>query len=243
MCISSQRKYRAHKRKTELVAIANRKCLQTDLSFSSCTVTFGSSKPGNCCWRVVQYTQNNAELKGMDPLSSLAIWIQYWNNIRYTPEYVINNFLLQCLPTKNSTSTVFLSFSVSQTRWAFLTSHAFRGWERGGRGWSCSTRCCFHIASDSEPLRHASGSYHSIGCALEKTTLSRIIPTISSLHSWGKVIHTTPHIYHPVFILLWSVMHGCVPGTGAAGVNLAYIKHPVSGFKEENKLYCCVWQM
>lgn len=34
MCISSQRKYRAHKRKTELVAIANRKCLQTDLSFS-----------------------------------------------------------------------------------------------------------------------------------------------------------------------------------------------------------------
>lgn len=28
-------------------------------------------------------------------------------------------------------------------------------------------------------------------------------------------------------------MHSCVPGIGAAGVNLAYIKHPVSGFEEK----------
>lgn len=30
-------------------------------------------------------------------------------------------------------------------------------------------RCCFHIASDSEPWRHASDSCHSRGCASEKT--------------------------------------------------------------------------
>lgn len=47
-----------------------------------------------------------------------------------------------------------------------FTWRVFRGWERADKVWPCSTRCCFHIASDSEPWPHGSDSCHSRGYAL-----------------------------------------------------------------------------
>lgn len=41
--------------------------------------------------------------------------------------------------------------------------------------------------------------------------------------------------YHPVLVLLGSIVHGCVPGIGAAGVDLANIKHPVPAGREKNQ--------
>lgn len=72
------------------------------------------------------------------------------------------NFLFVCLLNQPNPSQQI-------SRSPLLTWHAFRGWGRGGRGWPCSTRCCFHTASDSEPWRRASDSYRSRGCALRRT--------------------------------------------------------------------------
>ena len=55
-----------------------------------------------------------------------------------------------------------------------LTWRAFRGSERGDRVWPCSTRYCFHTASDLEPWLHASDSCHSRGCASKKRREQRL---------------------------------------------------------------------
>ena len=119
-----------------------------------------------------------------------------------------------------------------------LTWHVFRGWEQGDRGWPCSTKCCFHIASDSAPWQHVSGSYHSTGCAGKKKKKDHkwilcflLYDTIGDKSH----VHLT-HSYHPVLILLWGIVHCCVPGIGATGVDFAYIEHPVpAGVKKESQ--------
>lgn len=47
---------------------------------------------------------------------------------------------------------------------------------------------------------------------------------------------TRPFSYHPVLILLGSIIHCCVPGVGAAGIDFANIKHPVPAVRQKNKV-------
>lgn len=140
-------------------------------------------------------------------------------------------------------STVFLllpinAFTKGWTCLPSLTWHVFHGWERGGRGWPCSRRCCFHTASDSEPWQHVSDSCRSIGCALEKTGRTQIITGACCSIKCINAKHIRLFIYHPVLILLWSIMYCSVPGIGATSVDFAHIEHPVSTFKEKTKQYC-----
>lgn len=51
-----------------------------------------------------------------------------------------------------------------------------------------------------------------------------------------KHMSTRPLSYHPVLVLLWSIIHGCVPGVGAAGIDFANIKHPVPVVRQKNKV-------
>lgn len=63
--------------------------------------------------------------------------------------------------------------------------------------------------------------------------------------SWIKVNKMSPRalIYHPVLILLWSIVYRRVPGIGAISVDFANVKDPVPTFKEKHQLYCCAGLM
>lgn len=51
----------------------------------------------------------------------------------------------------------------------------------------------------------------------------------------GPLVPISWRSHHPVLVLLGSVVHGGVPGVGAARVDLAHIKHPVPAGREKNK--------
>lgn len=109
-----------------------------------------------------------------------------------------------------------------------------RGSERGGKAWPCSRRCCSRSASGSEPWPRGSGSCRSTGYALQTKTRGA-----DTTATWRLLRQTRTPIYHSVLVLLWGVVHGCVPSVGAAGVHFADVQHPVPSVTEIDMEDCC----
>lgn len=58
---------------------------------------------------------------------------------------------------------------------------------------------------------------------------SGVISIIEAL-KWQRVAL----VYHSVLVLLRGIVNGCIPGVGAAGIDFAYVEHPVPAITEAN---------
>lgn len=146
-----------------------------------------------------------------------------------TRKIQLNLYKLNKQEQEQYSATFVVKESLSVPTW-----HVSRGWEPGGRAWPCSMRYCSHSASGSEPWPHGSGSCHSRGYAMRTKTKTTGVDMATIFAQEIIQRGTRTHIYHSVLILLWSIMHGCVPSIGAAGIDFAYVQHPVPSIQERD---------